>query len=677
MHSVPRVAFPPTPAREYDPFVTDMSAPVGGTPADALAAGREAFARHAWTEAFDLLSKADAQQPLPGAELEMLGQASFFAGRGDLRIGFKERAVKTYTDAGDLARAGYFAVDVANEHAMRGRYSIASAWARRGEAILADLPESYAHGYLALLQSDVAKAGGDLPGAIELAERAKGIAERSRDADLRAMALGALGHLKIATGSATEGIGLLEEAAIAAVSGELSPIAAGMASCLMIAACRDLTDYQRASEWIEATDQWCQAQEVSGFPGVCRIHRAEIVALRGRWDQAEDELKRATDELKAYDATPPMSDGLYAIAEIRRMRGDVAGAEEALREAHALGHSPQPAMAMLRLGGGQVQSALASIEAALRETSWDRWARGRLLAAQVEIAVAAGDVSRARAAADELGGIVEGYDSPALKAGGHVARGRVLLAEGDAAGALVELRQSLARWRDVGAVYALASVRLVLAAALRAIGDEDDAELELRAARDELARLGAKPDVDVADRELRLLAERRGASGEVHRTFLFTDIVGSTSLAEALGNDAWERLLRWHDETLRGLFARHGGTLVNSTGDGFFVAFESAASAVAAAIAIQRALAEHGTSAGFAPSVRIGLHAADATRRGDDYSGVGVHAASRLMDLAKGAEIVASADALAEAGSVPTSDPEEVSVKGVSKPMRIARIEWR
>lgn len=657
--------------------MSETPIPAGDAHADLVRLGREALGRRAWTDAFDLLSRADVERSLSGADLEALAEAAFFAARGDLRVEIKERAFKAYVAEGDAVRAAYIALDVAGEHSLRGRGSIASAWGRRAEPLLDGVPETYAHGFLALLQADMAKERGDLPTAIQRAEEAVEIGKRTGNPDLRAMALTALGTLKVVTGAATEGIALIEEAAISAVSGELSPITAGMTSCFMIAACRDLTDYQRASEWLEATDRWCERQEVSGFPGVCRVHRAEIVALRGGWDRAEEELRKATSELKDYAAIPPMADGLYAIGDIRRRRGDVAGAEEALREAHSLGRSPQPAMALLRLGAGQVTSAMATIDAALREQTWDQWARARLLAAQVEIAVAAGDVQRARAAADELGRIVEDYDSPALRAGTHEANGRVLLAEGDADGAISDLRTAMRLWRDVGAAYEIARVRLVLSRALRSAGDEDGADLELRAARDDFARLGATPDLSTAESEMRLATERRGGTRQARRTFLFTDIVGSTKLAEALGNDAWEGLLRWHDETLSGLFTRNGGVIVNSTGDGFFVAFESTPAAVACAIDVQRSLAEHRTSRGFAPPVRIGLHAADAIVRGNDYSGIGVHVAARLGALAEGGEILISQDALAEAGAVRTTEPREVAVRGVSTPITVAAIDWR
>ena len=262
----------------------------------------------------------------------------------------------------------------------------------------------------------------------------------------------------------------------------------------------------------------------------------------------------------------------------------------------------------------------------------------------MEIAIAAGDVERARTAVDELGGIVAGYPSAALDAGRQVALGRVLVAEGDAPGAAHELRAAIKGWRDVGSPYEIARARAVLSHALRAADDEDAADLELRAALDEFRRLGARIDIDAAERELRAAEDRRSGPATARKTFMFTDIVGSTNLAEALGDRDWERLLRWHDDVLRGLIASGGGEIVNSTGDGFFAAFDSARQGVDCAISIQRALRDHRTTIGFAPPVRIGLHTAEANRRGSDYSGKGVHVAARVAALAGGGEILATAE---------------------------------
>ena len=127
---------------------------------------------------------------------------------------------------------------------------------------------------------------------------------------------------------------------------------------------------------------------------------------------------------------------------------------------------------------------------------------------------------------------------------------------------------------------------------------------------------------------------------------------------------------------LRKLIAKDGGEIVKTTGDGVFAAFDSARAAVDAAIAIQRALRDLRGSSGFALSVRIGLHAAEATRRGSDYSGMAVHVAARIGALAAGGEILASAETLREAGDIPTSAPRETPVKGVTALVTVAAIDW-
>jgi class 3 adenylate cyclase len=652
------------------------ASPVEPPATDPLTAGREALARHAWQDAFDLLSRADRESELSGTDLESLAEAAIFAAHADLATGVKERAFKAHLAEENPLRAAYVALDLARDYGYAGKSSIASAWARRGERLIDGKPESYASGYLALVKSEVASASGNIDAALELAERAVEIASRAAHADLQATALTNLGGLKIATGATSDGMALMEEAAISAVNGELSPFATGVTCCTMIAACRDLTDYRRASEWTEATDKYCERQSVSGFPGACRIHRAEVTALSGAWDRAEEELRRAAVELSGYNAIPPLADGFYAIGEIRRLKGDFEAAETALREANALGRTPHPALALIRLAQGNVRAAATAINSAVAEQSWDQWARARLLPAQVEIAVAAGDPTLARTAADELARIVDTYSSPALEAGRHQALARVLLAEGDAAGAAREVRVAIRHWREVAAPYDVARGRALLAKALRATTDEDAADLELQAARDEFARLGAKPDERAAERELQAAIERRTGPVQARKTFMFTDIVGSTNLAELLGDKAWERLLRWHDDMLRSVVAKSGGEIVNSTGDGFFVAFDSARQGIECARSIQRALADHRQDSGFALSVRIGLHTADANRRGADYSGVGVHLTARVASLAGGGEILATAETLAEAGEEATSGAREVSLKGVSTPLAIATVTW-
>jgi class 3 adenylate cyclase len=641
-----------------------------------LTAARDALREHRWQEAFDRLARADRGGRLGASDLEALAQAAWFTAQPDLAVEAKERAYRAYSTDGNKARAAKIAFELKREYVSKRKFSIASAWAARGERLLEDEPEGFAHGYQALSKSLTAEHAGDVETAIKFAGQAVEIGTRFSDADIRAWGLLQQGRLLITGGRTDEGFPLLEEATIAAVNGELNPFIAGVAYCSMIASCRDTTDYRRASEWTEATHRWCERQSINGFPGVCRVHRAEIVALQGALNRAEQELLQATTELAAYEATTPLADGFYALGETRFRLGELVGAENALRQAHSLGRIPQPALALMRLSEGKITAAYRAIRSALAETE-DRWARARMLPAEVEIAIAAGDRVTARAAAEKLGEISAGYDSAALRASNNDSWGRVLLAEGDAEGSIQELHSGIGHWRDVGAPYEVARDRWLLATALERVGRDDEAELELQAAREEFHRLGAVRDEAATDDALRAAAARGAAPTIAHKTFMFTDIVASTSLAEAMGDEAWEHLLRWHDDALRAVFVDNGGEVVNSTGDGFFVAFDSASSAISCAMAVQRALAEQRRTHGFAPAVRVGLHSAVATRRGSDYSGKDVHVAARIGALAGGGEILASSETADMAGSFPTTEPRVVSLKGVSGDVEVISITWQ
>jgi class 3 adenylate cyclase len=641
---------------------------------DPLTAARDAADRHAWREAYDALADLDRQGRLDASGLELLGSVAWWAGQPEESIGARERAYAAYLEEQDRSRAAYMALTVARAHAMRLSTSVARGWRARAQRILKEEPESFAHGYLALTKASAALEREDLDEAADQAARVVDIGTRFGDRDLQAYGLVHQGMALVKRGDIEDGLALVDEAAAAAVSGELSPYATGIVYCNTISTCRDLADYRRAGEWTDVARKWCERQAISGFPGVCRVHRAEILALRGAWDEAEEEARLASKELMSFSLTLA-SEGFYAVGEIRLRVGDLAGAEEAFRQSHELGHDPQPGMALLQLARGRTDLARASIRAALNESSAPL-SRARLLPAQVEIAIEAGDLDVAGASADELATISAGYGSPALHAAAHGARGAVLVASGEGADALRELGRARGHWQEVEAPYEIASTRLWLGRAHRLLGDPESATREFEAARTAFQRLGAGGAVRVAER---LLAEIRGAESKgerVRRTFMFTDIVGSTELMGAIGDEAWEDVRRWHDETLRALVGKHGGEEVNHAGDGLFLAFPDARSAVECSVAIQRALLDHRRTAGFAPRVRIGLHAAEASMSKDGYLGQGVHRAARIGGMAGPGEILASAETLEEDVGHPAGDPRSVELKGIVGQVRVRNVEW-
>jgi len=437
-----------------------------------------------------------------------------------------------------------------------------------------------------------------------------------------------------------------------------------------------VADGRRAGEWTTAAAAWCERQAITCFPGVCRVQRAEIMRLRGKFSVAEEEARQALIELTAFGRLPQAGAGSNEVGEVRLRLGDLDGAEEAFRTAHQLGHEPHPGLALVHLARGRTEAARAAIATALADAV-DPIDRARLLAAKAEIALAAHDVTDARSAADELAGLASSLASPMLHAMSHQTNGTTLTAEDDATAAIVELRKAQRAWTEADAPFEAAQTRRSLSLAHRLSGDEASAILELQAAKESFASLGARREADRCDELLR--AGEDGAGGRrVTRTFMFTDIVGSTDLIGTIGDEVWKDVVRWHDETLRTLIGSHRGEVVRTTGDGVFASFADAGAALDCAIAIQRRLAEHRRRHGFAPGVRIGVHAAEATEVEDDYAGLGVHEAARVGALAEGGEILATASTVAAAAMHAVAGEErEVSLKGLPRPVRVVSIAWR
>jgi class 3 adenylate cyclase len=645
------------------------------TVGNPLETGREAVSRRAWPEAYEALASADAAGDLQPEDLELLAKAAWWTGHQNESIEVRERAYARYLDRGDKASAALMALTLRREHGAKLQGSVAKGWLNRAERLLEDEPEGMAHGYLALAHGQLAWQRGKLDDALQHMDLGVEISRRFDDADLQSWASVYRGMVLVELGQVEQGWALLEDVSAAAVGGELGSYTTGGIFCNVISTCRDLADYRRASEWADAAKRWCERQSINGFPGVCRVHRAEVMRLLGTWSEAETELRTACDEL--YEFSPVHAGAAFhELGEVRLRMGDLPGAEEAFRRANEMGEDPQPGRTMLLLAQGKVDAAASSIRRSL-EDEWSKLARARLLPMQAEVANVAGDQAMAHAAAEELDAIAEEFGSQAIGAAADWAHGLADLAGGRAADAERRFRRARQRWREIDAPYEAARAGVALAEAHEAEGDPEAARLELETSLAAFERLGATPDAERTAARLSAIGAAAAGPAVATRTFVFTDIVGSTTLLEAIGDEAWTDLRRWHDDTLRTCVADHGGEDVDHTGDGFFFAFPDAASAVACAQGIQRKLAEHRRDHGFAPQVRIGMHAAEATMLGENYSGMGVHTAARVGAVAEGGEIVASASTVEGLDWVDASVPREVSLKGIAEPVEIVSIAWR
>jgi hypothetical protein len=478
----------------------------------------DSVARGDWPQAFDLLTAADADGLLATTQLPMLGEVAYAAGHLDVTIETWERAYAECLQAGEEIAAAGAAVRVAM-HLLFDTALMAPVrgWLARAERLLEGRGETPAHAWFAVVRTYERMLTGDVPGARQWAPLAIEIGAKC---DAAACAIGrvAEARLLILDGDLRQGLALLDEAGVAIVSGDLDPLSTGVVYCELVCALQGLALYDVAEEWTEAMERWCETNAIGSLHGRCRVHRAEILRLRGSCNEAEHQALAACDELRPY-LRRELGWPLTELGKIRHHRGDIAGSEEALLAAHRAGWDPEPGLALVRLAQGDAAAAAACIrdalERPLRVPSKERppntqLQRAPLLEAQVEIEIAAGDIARARSAADELELIAARFESKALAAGAALARGRVRLAEGDEVGGAQAFSEAVRRWNEVGAPYEAAIARLGLADAHRAGGREHQADLERQAAQTILAGIEAAPAVAQGD-------EQRVATGNVFR----------------------------------------------------------------------------------------------------------------------------------------------------------------
>jgi hypothetical protein len=468
---------------------------------------RGAAQRGDWQKAYDSLMEADASSALAPAELGFLAEVAYAAGHLDTTIEAWERAHTASLKAGDALTAARSAVQVAM-HLMLDTALLAPVrgWMKRAERLLVGQPETPIHAWLAVVQNYERLLSGDFDAAARWAQRA---VELGTSHDPAAAAIGrvALARSLIFSGEVDRGMALLDEAAVATLAGEMDPLATGMVYCELVCALQGVAQYDQAEEWTQAMERWQRGRRVGSIHGRCRVHRAEILRLRGACALAEDEALSACEELRPY-LRRELGWPLTELGRIRFRRGDVDGAMQAFREAHELGWDPEPGLALVHLARGDKALAVASIREALERPTPvpskefppnTDLRRAPLLDAQVEIEVAAGNVERADAAAQELERVATLFRSKALLASATLARSRVALARRDLAAAQSGFGVAIRQWSEIGAPYEIAIARLGLADALRAEGKHEPASLEAEAARSSLERIGARQAPDALE----------------------------------------------------------------------------------------------------------------------------------------------------------------------------------
>jgi DNA-binding NarL/FixJ family response regulator len=474
---------------------------------DALVPARKAAREGDWGIAYERFSSVDTEG-LAGEDLEMMADAAWWTLHNEESLAIRQKSYTAFIEAGDKARAGHAAWFMSIDYELLGEPSLASGWYARAERCLAEVAEGVEHGFFATTEAFHAMEAGDMARARRETERAIELGRRLGERDLEAMGIQILGRVLIRSGEVDEGLRLLDEAMTAVHAGEVSRMYVGWIYCHVLGTCMEIVDLRRASEWTRAALTWtANLSHPTPLHGFCRLYRLEVAILLGEWAEAAAQAERASGELMPVG---PMLAGeaTYELGEVQRLRGDLSAAEETFARAHGLGCDPQPGLALILLAQNRNDSALAALRLSLVEEGIPLYKRVRLLGAFVEVAVAAGDLGAAASAADELDSIAASTPTSVLVATADAVRGALLLAQGESADAVQRLRRALETWQDLKVPYQAARTRLLIGIACRREGDEEGGRLEIQAALDSFARLGA--ELDRRDAEQRL-GEQPGA----------------------------------------------------------------------------------------------------------------------------------------------------------------------
>lgn len=482
-------------------------------------------ARREWAQVRAVLHAAPPDVELDAPLLELAAEASWWLGRVTEAMGLRGEALAAHEAAGDRIGAARMALLLSEDHRRQGRSMVAESWRRRAARLLQDQAECPEHGYLLLHRAEVARRRGALDDARTMLEEAAGIARRAGDADLAADVTQELGRVLISAGHPLDGLALMDEAMLAASDGGLSPYTTGKVYCCMISACDDLGDVKRVAEWERSSAAWARLEGVNVFPGMCRVHHAELLAHFGRWTEAEQVAEQACEELREVGWV--VAYAWTALGQLRSRRGDFDGAAEAFATADrtgAGGPGPEAGFALLLLARGDPRGGLRRVTRALGAQTAPL-SRARLLPAAVELAVAAGDLEAAVGWTVELEQTAARYDTSKLLASASTARGRLELARGRAEAACAALTRALRQWHDLAAPYDIAANRVLLAQASLALGDDDGWNRSLDLAVEIFTSLGAAADLARVD-ELRRPADHIRPSGTGGLTAREAEVLG-------------------------------------------------------------------------------------------------------------------------------------------------------
>jgi DNA-binding NarL/FixJ family response regulator len=473
------------------------------TAEEPFAEGFAALAEGRWEQARSAFEAGLARGETETAEACFaLAMALWWLGENQACVDRCSRAYALFRASDDVAGAARCAVWLAITYKSNfANFPAANGWIVRAERLLEPFGPGPLHGWLRLAR---AYRMSDLDGAEELTGSAVQIARAARDVDLELVALSQLGLIRVGQGQTEAGFALIDEAMAATLAGErLTFDTVVFACCDMLNACELVSDIERAAQWCKVADDFVARYGCPFLYAECRIYYGSVLAAKGRWDDAERELKTGA---RITDGACPGLHGraLARLAALRLRQGRLEEAEgllagmgggvEAEAEASVL-------IAAVSLARGDAPAAARRLEQRLRHLQEHRLQLGAALDLLVDAYLEAGRLDAAAGAAGRLAATAAAASSRQLAALTAGARGRVALARGDGA-AVTDLEAALQLWSSLELPLEVARTRFELARALAA--SESDAAVEhARLALARFESLGAARDADRAAAFLR------------------------------------------------------------------------------------------------------------------------------------------------------------------------------
>ena len=498
---------------------------VFGSLQQQIDAGRKALKQTEWTKARDCFESAVKEKETPEV-LELLGRAAWWLDDADTTFKSREKAFQQYRVQGNERGAARVAISIAYDYfSFRGEYALSNGWSRRAHRLLKQVKTTVPeHGWIKAWDGNVAiEAEHDPVKAFRLGREAAKIAQQVQDFDLKMMSIALQGLARVFEGKVDEGMPLLDEAATAAIAGEISDLETSInVCCYLIAACEYVRDYSRAVQWCFSVNRRTGDGTFPLMFSFCQIHYAGVLIWNGNWDEAETLLKKASNNL--IDSRPAhAAEGLVKLAGIYRLRGEYDRAADLLKRA---GEKPFRMLganlvllerAALAYDRGEPVTAVNLAERYLRNTP----DQCRLMFPKgLEILTLANlklhNFEEAADASARLKNVADMVGTEPLLAFAHYTIGMVHLAKEENLQACERFEQAVELFDRNKNPYQAARSRYAMAEALHCLGRKQPALKEMHSAIETFTKLQAKPEKHRAKVTLKkiktLPAEHSGSS---------------------------------------------------------------------------------------------------------------------------------------------------------------------